>query len=187
VIIIHNVVGEPGLPVTIPNLDSVFISQRTPLLRTLVKIVKNASIAEELVQETYLRVARSLRDKPVDHLEPFLFQTGRNLAFDHLRRERMQSRTMLDDVPDEIMQAVPAPGSSSEDSLHAARLLQRLGNALEQLSERQQRIFILSRLHGQGYAEIAAELGVSTSTVQKELKLIMTLCMTLLERLAPPT
>ncbi|MBJ7546148.1 RNA polymerase subunit sigma-24, partial [Pseudomonas sp. OA3] len=40
---------------TIPNLDSVFISQRTPLLRTLVKIVKNASIAEELVQETYLR------------------------------------------------------------------------------------------------------------------------------------
>ena len=121
---------------TIPNLDSVFISQRTPLLRTLVKIVKNASIAEELVQETYLRVARSLRDKPVDHAE---------------------------------------------------RLLQRLGNALEQLSERQQRIFILSRLHGQGYAEIAAELGVSTSTVQKELKLIMTLCMTLLERLAPPT
>ena len=67
------------------------------------------------------------------------------------------------------------------------RLLQRLGNALEQLSERQQRIFILSRLHGQGYAEIAAELGVSASTVQKELKLIMTLCMTLLERLAPPT
>ena len=70
---------------------------------------------------------------------------------------------------------------------HAERLLQRLGNALEQLSERQQRIFILSRLHGQGYAEIAAELGVSASTVQKELKLIMTLCMTLLERLAPPT
>lgn len=172
---------------TISHLDSVFISQRTPLLRTLVKIVKNASIAEELVQETYLRVARSLRDKPVDHLEPFLFQTGRNLALDHLRRERMQSRTMLDDVPDAIMQAVPAPGSSSEDSLHAERLLQRLGNALEQLSERQQRIFILSRLHGQGYAEIAAELGVSASTVQKELKLIMTLCMTLLERLAPPT
>ena len=123
------------------NLDSVFISQRTSLLRTLLKIVKNTSIAEELVQETYLRVARTVRDKPIDHLEPFLFQTGRNLALDHLRRERMQSRTMLDDVPNEVVEAVAAPASSSEDSLHAARLLQHLGSALDQLSSRQQRIF----------------------------------------------
>ena len=81
------------------------------------------------------------------------------------------------------MQAVPAPGSSSEDSLHAERLLQRLGNALEQLSERQQRIFILSRLHGATYLEIAEQLNVSASTVQKELKLIMAICMGVADRL----
>lgn len=167
------------------NLDSVFISQRTSLLRTLLKIVKNTSIAEELVQETYLRVARTVRDKPIDHLEPFLFQTGRNLALDHLRRERMQSRTMLDDVPNEVVEAVAAPASSSEDNLHAARLLQHLGSALGQLSSRQQRIFVLSRLHGMSAGDIAAELGVSPSTVQKELKLIMALCVTLIERLTP--
>lgn len=167
------------------NLDSVFISQRTSLLRTLLKIVKNTSIAEELVQETYLRVARTVRDKPIDHLEPFLFQTGRNLALDHLRRERMQSRTMLDDVPVDVVEAVAAPASSSEDSLHAARLLQHLGSALDQLSSRQQRIFVLSRLHGMSASDIAAELGVSPSTVQKELKLIMALCVTLIERLTP--
>ena len=167
------------------NLDSVFISQRTSLLRTLLKIVKNTSIAEELVQETYLRVARTVRDKPIDHLEPFLFQTGRNLALDHLRRERMQSRTMLDDVPHEVVEAVAAPASSSEDSLHAARLLQHLVSALDQLSTRQQRIFVLSRLHGMSAGDIAAELGVSPSTVQKELKLIMALCVTLIERLTP--
>lgn len=172
---------------TTSNLDSVFLTQRTPLLRTLVKMVKNASIAEDLVQETYLRVAHSLREHKVEHLEPFLFQTGRNLALDHLRRVRMQSRTLLDDVPDEVIQAVPAPGSSNEDSLHAQRLLQRLGSMLEQLSERQQRIFILSRLHGQSHAQIAAQLGVSLSTVQKELKLIMAVCMALLSRLNPPT
>ena len=171
---------------TSSNLDRVFICQRAPLLRTLLKMVKNASIAEELVQETYIRVARSQRDQPIEYLEPFLFQTGRNLALDHLRRERMQSRTMLDDVPHEVVEAVPAPASSSEDSLHAVRLLQRLGTAVEQLSERQQRIFILSRLHGKGAAQIANELGVSASTVQKELKLIMAICITLIERLSPP-
>ena len=101
------------------NLDAVFLAQRLPLLRTLVRMVNNPSIAEDLVQETYLRVARTLLERRIDHLEPFLFQTGRNLALDHLRHLRMQSRTLLDDVPTEVLQAVPAPGSSAEDQLHA--------------------------------------------------------------------
>ncbi|WP_370601349.1 RNA polymerase sigma factor [Pseudomonas nitroreducens] len=165
------------------NLDAVFLAQRLPLLRTLVRMVNNPSIAEDLVQETYLRVARTLLERRIDHLEPFLFQTGRNLALDHLRRLRMQSRTLLDDVPAEVLQAVPAPGSSAENQLHAEKLLERLGATLGQLSARQQRIFILSRLHGCGYGEIAEQLGVSPSTVQKELKLIMAICVGLVSRL----
>ncbi|GBL55036.1 RNA polymerase sigma-70 factor, ECF subfamily [Pseudomonas citronellolis] len=171
---------------SLSHLDTVFLAQRTPLLRTLARMVKNPSIAEELVQETYLRVARTLRERPVEHLEPFLFQTGRNLALDHLRHLRMQSRTLLDDVPQEVLQAVPSSQSSAEDGLHAEQLLERLGSALERLTPRQQRIFILSRLHGCGYAEIAEQLGVSPSTVQKELKLIMAICIGVLGRLEPP-
>ncbi|MFZ5959580.1 RNA polymerase sigma factor [Pseudomonas knackmussii] len=164
-------------------LDTVFLAQRTPLLRTLARMVNNPSIAEELVQETYLRVARTLGQRPIEHLEPFLFQTGRNLALDHLRHLRMQSRTLLDDVPVDVLQAVPSGEPSAEDGLHAGQLLERLGSALQRLSPRQQRIFVLSRLHGCGYAEIAEELGVSPSTVQKELKLIMAICIDVLDRL----
>ncbi|KAF1053861.1 MAG: ECF RNA polymerase sigma factor SigM [Stenotrophomonas maltophilia] len=168
-------------------LDIVFLAQRTPLLRTLLRMVKNPSIAEELVQETYLRVASVLATRRVEHLEPFVFQTGRNLALDHLRRLRMQSRLLMEDVSDEVLQAVPSNETSAEDGLHAEQLLQRLGGALSSLSERQQRIFILSRLHGCGYAEIADELDVSPSTVQKELKLIMAICVGVLGRLEAPT
>ncbi|WP_165668002.1 RNA polymerase sigma factor [Metapseudomonas otitidis] len=169
------------------NLDAVFLAQRMPLLRTLARMVKSPSVAEDLVQETYLRVARTLHERPIDHLEPFLFQTGRNLALDHLRRVRMQSRTLLEDVPEAVIEAVAAPTSSTEDGLHAERLLERLGDTLGQLTPRQQQTFVLSRLHGLSYGEIAEQLGVSPSTVQKELKLIMTLCITLMSRLDPPT
>ncbi len=55
--------------------------------------------------------------------------------------------------------------------------------SLGQLSARQQRIFILSRLHGHSYQEIADELNVSLSTVQKELKLIMSICIGVADRL----
>ncbi|MNC49134.1 RNA polymerase sigma factor [compost metagenome] len=88
---------------------------------------------------------------------------------------------MVDDVPLEVVESVAAPASSAEDAAHAEQLLERLNVRLSQLSARQQQIFILSRLHGHSYLEIAEKLGVSLSTVQKELKLIMTICMAVAE------
>lgn len=160
----------------------VFLAQRTPLLRTLERMVSNPSTAEDLLQETYLRVTRALGERTVEHLEPFVFQTARNLALDHLRARRIQSRTLLDDVPQEVVHNVVAPQSSAEDAAHAQQLLERLNVSLQALSSRQQQIFILSRLHGHSYQEIAERLGVSLSTVQKELKLIMAICVGVAER-----
>ncbi|AUM68622.1 RNA polymerase sigma factor [Pseudomonas fluorescens] len=160
----------------------VFLAQRTPLLRTLERMVSNPSTAEDLLQETYLRVTRALSERTVEHLEPFVFQTARNLALDHLRARRIQSRTLLDDVPLEVVHNVVAPQSSAEDAAHAQQLLERLNVSLQALSARQQQIFILSRLHGHSYQEIAERLGVSLSTVQKELKLIMAICVGQLQR-----
>ncbi|WP_434609966.1 RNA polymerase sigma factor [Pseudomonas sp. D2-30] len=160
----------------------VFLAQRTPLLRTLERMVNNPSTAEDLLQETYLRVTRALSERTVDHLEPFVFQTARNLALDHLRARRIQSRALVDDVPLDIVNNVVAPQSSAEDAAHAAQMLERLNVSLQSLSPRQQQIFILSRLHGHSYQDIAQRLGVSLSTVQKDLKLIMAICVGVAER-----
>lgn len=161
----------------------VFLAQRTPLLRTLERMVNNPCTAEDLLQETYLRVSRAVGERTVEHLEPFVFQTARNLALDHLRARRIQSRTLLDDVPLEVVHNVVAPQSSAEDAAHAERMLERLNISLQALSSRQQQIFILSRLHGHSYQDIAERLGVSLSTVQKELRLIMAICVGVAERL----
>lgn len=161
----------------------VFLAQRVSLLRTLERMVNNHSTAEDLLQETYLRVARALSERAIDHLEPFVFQTARNLALDHLRARRIQSRTMLEDVPLDVVQSIAAPLSSAEDAAHAEQLLERLNISLSQLTPRQQQIFILSRLHGHSYLEIAEQLSVSLSTVQKDLKLIMAICVGVADRL----
>jgi RNA polymerase sigma factor (sigma-70 family) len=78
--------------------------------------------------------------------------------------------------------SIAAPASSAEDAAHAEQMLERLNVSLGELSARQQQIFILSRLHGHSYKEIADELSVSLSTVQKELKLIMSICIGVAER-----
>jgi len=165
------------------RFNHVFLTQRVSLLRTLERMVNNHSTAEDLLQETYLRVTRALSERAIDHLEPFVFQTARNLALDHLRARRIQARTLLEDVPVDVVESVAAPLSSAEDAAHAEQLLERLNMSLAQLSPRQQQIFILSRLHGHSYLEIAEKLEVSQSTVQKELKLIMAICIGVAERL----
>ena len=76
------------------------------LLRTLQRMVNNHSTAEDLLQETYLRVTRALSERPIDHLEPFVYQTARNLALDHLRSRRIQARTLQEDVPLDVLQSV---------------------------------------------------------------------------------
>jgi RNA polymerase sigma factor (sigma-70 family) len=153
------------------------------LLRTLQRMVRSHTTAEDLLQETYLRVTRALAERAIEHLEPFVFQTARNLALDHLRARRVHARTIIDDAPLSDIHNVVAPDTSLEDAAHANRLLESLSASLETLSPRQQKIFNLSRLHGASYLEIAEQLGVSTSTVQKELKLIMTVCLSVAARL----
>jgi DNA-directed RNA polymerase specialized sigma24 family protein len=64
------------------RLNHVFIAQRISLLRTLERMVNNHSTAEDLLQETDLRVTRALSQRSIDHLESFVFPTARNLALD---------------------------------------------------------------------------------------------------------
>ncbi|WP_157062319.1 sigma-70 family RNA polymerase sigma factor, partial [Pseudomonas tremae] len=84
------------------------------------------------------------------------------------------------------LESVVAQMGSPEDAAHAKRLLENLSASLSTLSPRQQKIFTLSRLDGRSYLEIAEQLQVSASTVQKELKLIMAICVGVLSRLDPP-
>ncbi|MBX8487211.1 RNA polymerase sigma factor [Pseudomonas cichorii] len=165
------------------HFNDVFVAQREVLLRTLQGMVGNHSTAEDLLQETWLRVTRALTERPIDHLEPFVYQTARNLALDHLRSRRIHGRTLVEDASAEQIESVIAQLSTPEDATHAKRLLESLSATVGKLSPRQQKIFTLSRLNGCSYLEIAGQLDISASTVQKELKLIMAICVGVVARL----
>ncbi|EPM71955.1 RNA polymerase sigma-70 family protein, partial [Pseudomonas syringae pv. actinidiae ICMP 18804] len=105
---------------------------------------------------------------------------------DHLRARRIHARTLVEDVSPGQLESVVAQLGKPEDAAHAKRLLESLSASLSTLSPRQQKIFTLSRLNGCSYLEIAEQLHVSASTVQKELKLIMAICIGVVSRLDPP-
>lgn len=165
------------------TLDAVFVGHRGALVRLLARIVGSVTTAEDLVQEAYLRVSAAIRERPVEQLEPFLFQTARNLAFDHLRQEQRRRLVVVPDIDSDGMEAVPAARPSPETEVADRQLLARLEEALGRLTERQRRIVLLNRMEGLSHAAIADRLGVSVSTVQKELKIALLACLEIFARL----
>ncbi len=161
------------------ELDDIFIASRTALFKAVMRLVGNRAIAEELTQESYLLVRNSLSEqRQIEHLRPFLFQTARNLGLDYLRAVKRQSRFLVTpEHDDDDMIANSICENSAPDVIVAGRRsIQSLSDTLQALSERQQQVFILNRLNGWSHARIAEHLAVSESTVQKEVKLVMALC-----------
>jgi iron complex outermembrane recepter protein len=70
---------------------------------SVMRIVKDAQIAEDLAHDAYLRVHRAMESGPVEHLEAFLHQTARNLALDYQRRRRMRGAVELETESDDAL------------------------------------------------------------------------------------
>jgi|AGTN01.1.fsa_nt_gi RNA polymerase sigma factor, sigma-70 family len=158
--------------------EALFSSHRKTLVWKLFRIVACRDTAEDLVHEAYVRVATALGRHPVDHIPTFLYQTAHNLALDHLRRERSHSRFVDPAAGDETVLRVPSQEASPETAAADRQKLGRLADALATLPERTRRILLLNRIEGMPYPEIAEKLGISPSTVYKDIQLALAHCLT---------
>lgn len=165
------------------QFDAVFIAQRAALISRLNQMLDNAAVAEELTQESYLKVRQSLtQGVKIEYLKGFLFQTGRNLALDYLRQLKRQTAGSAPSDHSESTDPDLQPSSqpSPEQTLVDERRIDALISLLNKLTHRQRQVFTLNRVQGWSHARIAKHLGTSESTVQKEVKLVMTYCIQLL-------
>ena len=150
------------------DLASLYLAEKGRLQRLVLRIVGDRSVAEDLAQDTFVK----LTGRPLDTQDRgLLVRTARNLAIDHLRAQRVR-RTYLDGAPrdDSCREALP------DEAIAAREELEELLAALETLPERTQRIFLLNRLDGLSQPAIARTLGVSLSTVEKEIIRALAFC-----------
>jgi RNA polymerase sigma-70 factor, ECF subfamily len=155
-------------------LSAIIARYQNRLYRYLLRLVRHQAQAEDLFQETWLRVATKIGSFDASrNFDAWLFTLARNLAFDHLRRLRPES---LDE---------PAPGSDSGESV-AARLASserppiegllererygRLREAMETLPLVYREVLTLRFEEEMKIEEIARVLGVPLSTVKSRLR-----------------
>jgi RNA polymerase sigma-70 factor (ECF subfamily) len=141
----------------------------SPLLRYLERMVGDAAAAEELVQETFLRVHRAReRYSPDARFSTWLYTIANHLALNELRRPRRQrEHRSVDEEEDDRAPLVLAGDPPRTEELIDAR---RLGGAVEmafaELPERQRAALWLTAVEGLSYAEVAASLEASEKSVK---------------------
>jgi len=143
------------------KLLSAFTDQRNALTRFLARRLGCHALAEDLAQETWLRLASS---QPAGIANPraYLFRVASNLALDHQRHVGLGVEV---EASEATMEAVSDPQPTPEaTALHRSELAHLL-RRLDALPPRCREVFILAKFEELSYAEIAERLGIAKNTV----------------------
>ena len=133
---------------------STFVSDRTSLMALARSIVGNQAIAEELVQDSWLRWC--CRQYPSQEARPILRRIVANLARDWRRRQATESHFLeMSDWTEEFE-------INAERIVIARQDLAIAVKALTELPQRTYTAFLLHRINGKTYAQIGEHLGIST-------------------------
>ena len=151
------------------ELDARF---RAPLMAYFMRRTGNRSDAEDLTQETFVRLIASDTFKSADEANAYVFRVAINLL-----RDRARSAARWKKIPAFPLDSVGIEeiGRRSAEEIGAERVLigkENLAEALaclNQLGDRTRNIFVLFRLEGMKQKDIAALYGIGLSTVEKQI------------------
>jgi RNA polymerase sigma factor (sigma-70 family) len=145
------------------RIRSGFISGYTELLRHVTRRLGRDADAGDVVQDTFLRIQRIPAGAEIQNTRSYLYRMADNLALDYLRtRQSRQRYFSTEEFAD------PADESPSPESIVDYRQrLARLEQAIAELPPRQKEVFLLHKFDGLSHAEIAEQLGISRSAVEK--------------------
>jgi len=128
-----------------------------PLRAYLLRSCGDLALADDLLQEAYLRMLRSgFEGEDDDHRKNYLFRIATNLLRDHFRRSKPQS--------DQLPERDESPGHDLEIHLRSD-----VGRAMAELSPRDRQMLWLAYVEGASHQEVARALGLRTASVRSML------------------
>ena len=136
---------------------------KNELFRLALRITLNRVEAEDVVQETMIKVwNRRDRWDELESIEAFCLTICRNIAIDKTRKAENQNQSLTDehDAPDRSYSSNPEEQAMQQDRV---RLVRRL---IDNLPEKQRSVMQLRDIEGKSYKEIAQILAISEELVK---------------------
>ena len=137
------------------SVAALFDAEESGLLRFAIGLVRRRTVAEELVQETFLRLHQVWAD--VENPRAWVYRTLRNLALNHLRDHRRETELPDDNVPAE--DKLPAEHLGQNEAVGIMRML------LAELPAEDRELIQLKYRDELKYQEISRRTGLTVSNV----------------------
>ena len=129
------------------------------------------ALAEDLAQETFLRVLRGIRQYRYPRpFKPWLYAIATNLARDHYKQAEMRHSDSASDQ-EAVWETVDDPAAGPEESLMAEGEARQVAVAVTALPAHQREAVVLRYYQDLSLAEIAEALGAPVGTVKSRLSL----------------
>jgi RNA polymerase sigma factor (sigma-70 family) len=148
-----------------PTWEQVVRDHSARVYRLAYRLSGNAQDAEDLTQETFVRVFRSLADFSPGTFEGWLHRITTNLFLDMVRRRQ---RIRFDALPEDT-ERLPGTAPSPEQVYSDTHLDPQIQAALDALSPEFRVAVVLCDIEGLTYEEIAATLGIKLGTVRSRI------------------
>lgn len=130
--------------------------------------------AADMAQDTFIRVLTSAPSlSTIKEPRAYLTTVAGRLIIDNARRKKIE-QSYLENWAALHGESALAP--SSQDLVEVVELLVEVANLLDGLAEKPRQAFLMSRLEGLTYSEIADRLGVSVSMIKKYVAQAMLHC-----------
>ncbi len=144
-----------------------------PVFSVIVRMVRDAELAEDLAQETFIKAHRALASyDPQRRFASWLFKIAHNTTIDHLRRKTLPTVPLEPASPDEasLAEILADPRAVAPESrASAADLSQALERAVGTLRPEYREVVLLRFAQGMAYQEISEITGLAMGTVKTHL------------------
>ena len=150
-----------------PSWEQIVTEHSARVYRLAYRLSGNQHDAEDLTQETFIRVFRSLSSYTPGTFEGWLHRITTNLFLDQVRRRRRIRMEPLGDDAQHV--AGPVGLGSPERGFEHGNMDQDVQRALDALSPEFRAAVVLCDIEGLSYEEIAATLGIKLGTVRSRI------------------
>lgn len=147
-------------------LETLVCRHKDRIYTTIYMLVKDQYLAEDLFQDTFLKIIRTLHEGRYSEQGKFLpwaIRVAHNLCMDHFRKVRQDMPIVMEDGR-ELAQLMRFASESAEDSLARRQVHQSIRQLIEELPEEQKEVIVL-RIYGAcSFKQIADITSVSINT-----------------------
>lgn len=150
---------------------------RKPVFNFILRFVGSRELAEDLLQETFLRVIKgAARYERKAKFTTWLYTIARNLCVDQSRRAKHRKAQSLDAPMSKsgesgtLLDVVPGTNMPSDRVAVSKELHGKIHQALENLSEEQREVFLMREFLDMPFKQIADVVGVPENTVKSRMR-----------------